>query len=263
MELGWMVSPGSVVRGFFMIFPFARGRSDVSAPLFDPDVTSLVYETLFSFWNSHMPRTASKPLLPRKRPVQARSAATVDAMFDATIQVLLTHGARHLTTTRVAERAGVSVGTMYQYFPHKEALLHAVIERYLGEVADAVEDACEQAFGQPLEVASDALVSAYILAKSRDVEASRALYAASSELEVTDLVQKAFERFRAAAARLLASCPDAQFKDADQVAFALLAAVTGATRVAFENEAQLALLDDFRGRMTMMARAFLCSAATE
>lgn len=209
-----------------------------------------------------MPRPVPKPLAPRKRPVQARSAATVDAIFDATIQVLLTHGARHLSTTRVAERAGVSVGTMYQYFPHKEALLHAVIGRYLGEVADAVEEACERTLGRPLEIASDALVSAYILAKSRDVEASRALYAASSELEVTDLVQTAFERFRAAAARLLRSCPDAQFEDADQVAFSLLAAVTGATRVAFENEAQLALLDDFCRRMMMMARSFLRSAAT-
>lgn len=209
-----------------------------------------------------MPCTAPKSLKPRKRPVQARSAATVDAIVQATIQVLLTHGARHLTTTRVAERAGVSVGTMYQYFPHKEALLHAVIERYLGEVADAVEGTCEQTLGQPLEVASDALVSAYVIAKTRDVEASRALYAASSELEVTDLVQKAFERLRAAAARLLRSCPDARFENADQVAFSLLAAVTGATRVAFENEVQLALLDDFCRRMMMMARSFLRVAST-
>ncbi len=51
-----------------------------------------------------MNRTAAKLLEPRKRPVQARSAVTVDAIFDATIQVLLTHGARRLTTTRVAER---------------------------------------------------------------------------------------------------------------------------------------------------------------
>lgn len=209
-----------------------------------------------------MPCTAPKSLKPRKRPVQARSAATVDAIFQATIQVLLTHGARHLTTTRVAERAGVSVGTMYQYFPHKEALLHAVIERYLGEVADAVEGTCEQTLGQPLEITSDALVSAYVIAKTRDIEASRALYAASSELEVTDLVQKAFERLRAAAARLLRSCPDARFENADQVAFSLLAAVTGATRVAFENEVQLALLDDFCRRMMMMARSFLRVAST-
>ena len=53
-------------------------------------------------------------LKPRKTPVQARSEATVAAIFAATIQVLLSDGERRLTTTRVAERAGVSVGTMYQ-----------------------------------------------------------------------------------------------------------------------------------------------------
>ena len=71
--------------------------------------------------------THPEALKPRKTPVQARSEATVDAIFKATIQVLLSDGERRLTTTRVAERAGVSVGTMYQYFPHKQALLYAVV----------------------------------------------------------------------------------------------------------------------------------------
>ena len=63
--------------------------------------------------------THPETLRPRKTPRQARSAATVDAIFEATIQVLLVEGEKGLTTTRIAERAGVSVGTMYQYFPHK------------------------------------------------------------------------------------------------------------------------------------------------
>ena len=69
-------------------------------------------------------------LKPRKTPTQARSAATVDAIFEATIQVLLAAGGQRLTTTRVAERAGVSVGTMYQYFPNKQALLYAVVHQH-------------------------------------------------------------------------------------------------------------------------------------
>lgn len=77
----------------------------------------------------------SAALKPRKEPRQARAAATVDAILQATVQVLLAEGPRRLTTTRVAERAGVSVGTMYQYFQHREALLYAVIRRYLDEVA--------------------------------------------------------------------------------------------------------------------------------
>ncbi|HEX3471637.1 MAG TPA: helix-turn-helix domain-containing protein, partial [Silvibacterium sp.] len=64
-----------------------------------------------------MPRPQQSLLQPRKSPVQARSTASVSAILEATIQVLLDVGKERLTTTRVAYRAGVSVGTLYQYFP--------------------------------------------------------------------------------------------------------------------------------------------------
>ena len=78
-------------------------------------------------------------LEPRKTPVQARSAASVDAILEATVQVLLKVGKERLTTTRVAARAGVSVGTLYQYFPNKSALLQAALKRHMVEVGEAVE----------------------------------------------------------------------------------------------------------------------------
>jgi len=89
---------------------------------------------------------------PRKWPVQARSEVTVSALFEASIQVLLASGYRKLTTTRVAERAGVSVGTLYQYFPNRQALIICVIERYLKEILGRKEgqapyDACPESQG--------------------------------------------------------------------------------------------------------------------
>jgi AcrR family transcriptional regulator len=66
---------------------------------------------------------------PRKLPRQARAKATVDAIVEATTQVLLEDGYDRLTTARAAERAGVSVGSLYQYFPNKAALVSAVIDR--------------------------------------------------------------------------------------------------------------------------------------
>ena len=69
------------------------------------------------------------PTEPRKQPRQARSRALVEAILDATERVLAQEGSEATTTTRVAEVAGVSVGSLYQYFPSRDALLAAVIER--------------------------------------------------------------------------------------------------------------------------------------
>ena len=59
----------------------------------------------------------------RKQPQQARSMELVKAVLDAAVQVLATEGAQRFTMARVAERAGVSVGSLYQYFPNKAAIL--------------------------------------------------------------------------------------------------------------------------------------------
>ena len=91
-----------------------------------------------------MGRPHPSHLQPRKPPRQARSAVTVDAIHTATIQVLLADGASRLTAPRVAVRAGVSIGTLYQYYPHKQALLFAVLERHLRTIEDAVLAAADR-----------------------------------------------------------------------------------------------------------------------
>ena len=65
----------------------------------------------------------------RKSPTQARAAQTVDAIVEAAIQILQSDGEERLTTNRIAERAGVSIGSLYQYFADKEAIVEAVAER--------------------------------------------------------------------------------------------------------------------------------------
>ena len=65
----------------------------------------------------------SRSVSSRKQPQQARSAGLVTAVLDAAVQVLEKEGAQRFTTARVAERAGVSVGSLYQYFPNKAAIL--------------------------------------------------------------------------------------------------------------------------------------------
>jgi len=70
-----------------------------------------------------MPRPAAPQVSSRKQPKQARSTQLVAAILEAVTQVLAKEGAQRFTTARVAERAGVSVGSVYQYFPNKAAIL--------------------------------------------------------------------------------------------------------------------------------------------
>lgn len=73
-----------------------------------------------------MPHHASRP---RKIPRQARSLATVEVILDAAALLLVDEGYEQATTNRIAERAGVSIGSLYQYFPNREAVVAAVAQR--------------------------------------------------------------------------------------------------------------------------------------
>lgn len=73
---------------------------------------------------------------PRKRPVQRRSAETVDRILAAAARLFDEDGYRATTTNHVAEAAGISVGSLYQYFPNKDSLLVALAERHLAETAE-------------------------------------------------------------------------------------------------------------------------------
>lgn len=180
--------------------------------------------------------TTSPPphLSPRKRPRQARATVTLDAIFEATIQVLVSDGPRRLTTTRVAERAGVSVGTMYQYFPHKQALFYALNERYLDEVAGRVEDACRAQHGASAARMVEALVATYWQAKTERVEVTRALYRSVAELDNQPMIDAFAQRVDEAAAAMFASASDAAFADLPTVVLTLLTSIFGTVRSVFE-----------------------------
>lgn len=81
------------------------------------------------------------PIDVRKRPMQRRSAATVEAILEAGARILESGGLAGYTTNAIAERAGVSVGSLYQYFPNRDALTAALIERESAPLFAAAEAA--------------------------------------------------------------------------------------------------------------------------
>jgi AcrR family transcriptional regulator len=112
---------------------------------------------------------ARKPAIkPRKHASQERSRATVAALVEATARILVSEGFDKASTNRIAEVAGVSVGSLYQYFPGREALVAAVIERHNRDIMHVVHGALEEAVSLPLEDAVRRLVAMAIEAHRVD-----------------------------------------------------------------------------------------------
>ena len=96
---------------------------------------------------------------PRKSASQERSRATVDALLEATARILMKEGYDRASTNKIAAVAGVSIGSLYQYFPSKEALVAAVIDRHMHEMLQVFRDALVKVAMRPVEVAARELVS--------------------------------------------------------------------------------------------------------
>jgi AcrR family transcriptional regulator len=102
------------------------------------------------------------PRTPRKRPQQDRSRVTVEAILEAITHILTEEGYEKANTNRIAERAGVSIGSLYQYFPNKGSLMAALAEQHSNEIAALVESKLSDVAHAPLEVSIPELVKAII-----------------------------------------------------------------------------------------------------
>ncbi len=111
----------------------------------------------------------------RKRPKQQRSRALVDALLTATAQLLGEEGYPKTSTNRIAERAGVSVGSLYQYFPNKEALVTELIQRHADKQLAVLQRGTSGLVDAPLRPAVRGLIEAMLQAVCVDPELSRVL----------------------------------------------------------------------------------------
>ncbi len=103
----------------------------------------------------------------RREPKQNRSRQTVDAVLESVQVVARRHGPQAITTNRIAEAAGVSIGSLYQYFPDKLAILNAVLERHIEEVRLVMEQTIAARASAPLDVFASELVQGLMNAHSK------------------------------------------------------------------------------------------------
>ena len=197
---------------------------------------------------------------PRKTPVQTRSTASVDAILKATIQVLLKVGKEKLTTTRVAARAGVSVGTLYQYFPNKSALLKAVLKQHMTAVVENIERVGREQRGQPLEDVVSALMNAYLDAKMREMKASVALYSVSSDVDGAKVVQEMGVRGNRAIVEMLSEAKE-RVENVEMVAAMLQGVMNGVSRRLLESKEPEKQFDALRAELVFLACAYVRARA--
>lgn len=106
----------------------------------------------------------------RRQPKQQRSRQTVDDVLEATRLVVKRHGTRALTTNRIAETAGVSVGSLYQYFPDKRSIFIALHERHVEDVRQVIEQTTAACVSAPLEEFTRELVQGLVNVHAQGAE---------------------------------------------------------------------------------------------
>ena len=123
-------------------------------------------------------------------PKQARSRATVEALLEATAQVLADVGYAKASTNRIAKRAGVSVGSLYQYFRDKEALVRALVERHIAEQGETLQASLRDLAGLPLEDAVRGVVRRTVEIRQQDRALVRVLYMQLPQYDDFDLLRE-------------------------------------------------------------------------
>ena len=200
---------------------------------------------------------------PKKTPLQARSTFTVESISEATIQVLLSHGADRLTTTRVAQRAGVSVGTLYQYYSNKQSLLFAVLENHLTHVMATVEAACESACHKPLAEMIREMVEAFVDAKMDRADISVALYQVAADVGGPALIKRINQRSRKTVEAMLETASDIRSPPDKFAIDIMLSAMAGAMRSLLEAGPSPATVRKARDQLVLLCQSYMTAATAK
>ena len=186
---------------------------------------------------------------------------TVAAIRQAAVQLLSAPGGSRITTTEIAQRAGVSVGTLYQYFPNKPALLQSILSEHLEHVISAIETACREQRGQSLPVMVEALIDRFVDAKLYDSAVSVSLYAIADGLEAKPILRQQQVRARKAITALLLTVPGVRFPQLETTVLMMYSSMAGTMRAVLEAGAGKTLVEATRREMKLMVEGHLTRAS--
>ena len=126
---------------------------------------------------------------PRKKPTQARAKATYAAILRAAESLLVEDGYHNLSTNRIAETADVSIGSLYQYFPNKEAVVAAVVDEFAERQFDLLADELQEMdLDADMETSIRQLIRSILIAKKQEPELSKVLFEELPPVGQTDVL---------------------------------------------------------------------------
>jgi AcrR family transcriptional regulator len=193
----------------------------------------------------------------RRMPVQERAQATVEALLEATAQVLVEVGYARLSTNRVARRAGVSVGSLYQYFADKDALVEALARRVTERQVAVILAQLERIDDLPLEVAVRSLIDGMLAAKRVEPELSQALVREVPRQGRLDMERATLRRLAEVISATLRRRADIRTVDAEVAAFALVHATFAVMQAALEERPELIAGDALAQTLTELCSRYL------
>lgn len=168
------------------------------------------------------------PAKPRKSPAQSRSRATVEAILDAAAHILVTQGFAAASTNRIAEKAGVSIGSLYQYFPNKAVLIGALRRRHAEAMRSTILQLAGSAASAPLHEAVRCLIHAVMQAHRIDPALHRILAQEAPRTDFADSRGDIDHDLRQAVCALLRARQNEVLPTDPELAAALLVRLTDA-----------------------------------
>lgn len=194
----------------------------------------------------------------RRIPRQERARVTVDAILEAAGRLLVEHGLEGTTTQRIADLAGVSIGSLYQYFPGKDAIVVELFERQSRRVAEAFSEAMARSARAPLPELTRELVAALRDAYVVNPRLYRVLLEAAPRLGSSRRLQSGEQRIETLLRSQLSRRPERlRPRDLDLAVFILVRAVRAAVWSAVIERPEV--LDDpaFVDELSALALGFL------
>ncbi len=198
------------------------------------------------------------PEIKRKNPTQARAQQTVGTILDAAAQILQTEGEAHFNTNRVAEKAGFSIGTLYQYFPNKNSIIEAIAERERIAIETSIQKALLDDWPHTIEEFLRIIIRQMINAFGRRQKLRRFIIIQMIRLDLFMPVLKEVDRISETVSVLLGKNRDGDYQPLSKTQlFIFTRSIMGVIRAAvIENNSMLGT-EEFEDELVRLALNYL------